>query len=179
MLLAPGSRFRVGLRSGLTGQSEPLNASIPEVRDVQVALPIERQVPGILELAARRAGRSPFGQRLPGRRQLLDAVVAGVRNVDVTGSVYGDAPGMIELPGTVAAAAPLCHQLAARRELLDAVAARIRQVNVTLGIEGQGEGSGSFIEGAARDPAGGEHLPQSGRGGGSGRRAGLRDRTRG
>src|ERR671929_137099 len=107
MFLAPGSRFRVGPRSGLAREVELLNASIPEVRDVQVPLPIERQVPGILELPGVAADRAPLGQRLAGRRELLDAVVAGVGNIDVSGSVYGYAPGAVELPGTLSAAAPL------------------------------------------------------------------------
>src|SRR5438067_4793626 len=109
------------LRARRPGQL--LDALIVGIRDVEVALGVQRDAQGGLELARVCAGSTPLHGGTAVRRELLNSVVIPFGDVDVPLPVDGETSRALKLSRLATGGSPLCQRLPRRGELLDAVVA--------------------------------------------------------
>src|SRR5690242_12677089 len=86
------------------------------VGDVDVAVLVEGDAPGLVELTVAAAGTAALADELPVRSEDLEAVVAAVGDDDVAVLLDGQTGGAVELTVTAAGLAPLPQEIAAAVE---------------------------------------------------------------
>src|SRR5690606_14848788 len=119
----------------LTAAGQLLDAPVPQVGDVDVAIGVGGDVGGGGELARAAALRAEASDRLAIGREDLHAVVAMVEDVKRAVLIDRHPAGNIELDLARALGAPLHAVLAGRVEHLDAVGAAIGDEDVALLVD--------------------------------------------
>src|SRR5439155_10088125 len=106
------------------------HAVVLPVRDIDVAVLVERDAPRLVELPLAAAGLAVLGHRLALRREDLEAVVAAVDDDDVAIGLADDAGRSLQFTGAAAGRAPLADEFALRVENGDGALPLVRHVHV-------------------------------------------------
>ena len=102
------------------------------VRDVDVAILVERDAPRLVELAVAAAGLAALGHQLAFRREHLEAVVAAVDDDEVAVGLADDAGRPPQFAGAAAGRAPLADELALRVEDRNGARPFVRHIHLAV-----------------------------------------------
>ena len=114
---------------------ELLHSVVSPVGDVYVAVGIDSEPSGSVELQLSIAGGAKGPKELAVRGEFLYSVVAPVRNIDIAQFVDAYAPRHIELPIPAAVAAPTSEESPVLREFLNSVIHRIDDEHILVRVE--------------------------------------------
>ncbi len=125
---------RLPLGKEHTSGTESLDPAVVEVSYPHIAMIVNGNPMGAVELPFAVAETAPSRQQPTRSIKLLDSAVVG--NVDTLLAVYRDGPGFIELSISMPRRAPLGHERTCAVELLDPAVACFGHVHVALTIHG-------------------------------------------
>ena len=130
--LARGGARRILVDRRTVGR-ELDHSPVVGIRDVHVAVAIDRNSAGQVDLARAVAVGAKLPERSAVRRELLDAVVAPVRDIDVALAVEGNRLGHVELAGAFALGAEDLLNLAVRTVARHRIGRLVQHVDVVAG----------------------------------------------
>src|SRR5690606_18138789 len=118
-----------GCGGTLCYRDESLDSKVPNIEDEDVAIPIDADAVGRVELAGAVPSSPELGQIVAVRVELLDAVVVQVRDVDITVGVDIDAGRVVELTVAAPERTELSQVLAVEVEYLDSMVIAVGHVD--------------------------------------------------
>src|SRR6266852_1018720 len=119
---------------------ELLHPMVLPVRDVDIAVLVEGDPPGLVELAIAAAGPAAFPDKLPVGGEDLQAIVAAVDSNDVAAFLYGQSSRAQQLAVAATRLAPLPQEFTAAVEYGDRVLPVIRDVDMVVVVDRDPEG---------------------------------------